>query len=303
MVFNPANATITPSFLHTSQSWETFYAAFDRCLKNPQITNLLLDLRKIEFFRPETVLLLMNAARLWHAQRGKAIQADFTDEVQAYLQRMDVFDACSNCIDPVRAVDERFARKYESANLMEMTPLSSDVRENAYNVVKANERAKRILQNAEVPEQRAAEVCGILSEIAQNVVHSADTGYAIIQKYFILSAQTHRVHIAVSDLGKGIQASLLERYKVQQLKCRTEADYILRALDRKFSSRPLNEGGLGLPHVRLRVDANQGVLIIRSGRSLVHIEGGKVIVQQNDLTSIPGVRVFLTVYGAPAEWF
>jgi len=301
MVFGSGKRHLVVDGLHQREGWEMFFTRFNRYLNDETVDQLTLDLRRVEFMMPEMVIVLVSAARLWRRQRGHQLRFDFKDDVQAYLMRMNIFDECQDCIMPLRHVSEKYDRTLNSGRLMEITRISSDEADNARNIAVATGRAHKILRNADVPSERASEIAKLLSEIGQNVIHSGDQGYAIIQRYFIASQHVFRVHIAVGDLGEGIQQTLSRRYSAQQLDCRRGSDYLVRALERRYSSRPSVQGGAGLAHIREVVTVSGGVLIIRSGSSCIWVSATETH-QSDDLAHVPGVQVFISAYGAPAEW-
>ena len=301
MVFDPHVRKLTPLSLRSPSSWEEFFAKFNACLHDSACQQLTIDFHKVEFVTPEIVIIVISAARLWHRSRGTPVTVNFSDDVQSYLVRMNVYIECAAWLVPMRRANETLDRSYNSARLMEVTAISSKEDENARGVVLATTRANQILQNADVPADRTREISKLLSEVGQNVVHSNDIGYVIIQRYRMKSQNTYCVRVGIGDLGYGIQKTLSARYSANELHCRSGSDYLVRALNRKLSSRQTEEGGAGLAHIQERVIESSGELIIRSGTSRIWVRDIG-ITQADGLPDIPGVQVFITAYGTVEDW-
>ena len=115
-----------------------------------------------------------------------------------------------------------------------------------------------------------------LHEVMDNVpVHSeATNGYVEVQLY----PQTKRMAVCVADRGIGIYRSL----RPSQHAPRSEIDAITLAL-RENVTRGVGQGN-GLWGLHRIVEANQGTLAIRSGRSLLYINSsGEVSTFSNEV--------------------
>ena len=301
MVFKNSAAKLKVEQLNHPLAWEDFYNRFNVQLKNAAAHSLLVDTTAIHFFRPEMVLTLVNAARLWRASRGIPIDVNFNHEAQAYLKRMDLFSACADYLQPMRDVEDRYDRSSASRKLMEVTEISSIRTENWPSVVIAMDRGQSILENAGVDAEIVDEVVEILSEVGQNITHSTDTGFAIIQSYENpAEIGGRRVYIAVSDLGIGIEASLCKRFNPVDVGCNSGSDFIIHALKKGVSSRTETRG-IGLSDVSRKVGRARGILFIRSCSSRVMYVNGELKEKDDDLVHIPGVQVYITVFG-DANW-
>jgi hypothetical protein len=140
-----------------------------------------------------------------------------------------------------------------------------------------------------VENDRIKATCDLLNVVVENITHSRDIGYVLMQLYQIIDG--YRVHIGIVDMGMGIPATLRIRYP----DIGSEAKYLLKALEMGVTSR-VGMGGLGLFNVERIVRGQQGGLTIRAGSSMLQIAGGRVHLR-DDLTFIPGTQVYINVWG------
>ena len=107
-----------------------------------------------------------------------------------------------------------------------------------------------------------------------------------------------RVHIVVGDIGRGIPATLGEKYP----QAGKPSDYLKLSLDSGISSRD-GASGLGLYQVQQLVKGGRGTLTIRSDTAMLQINRGNVY-QWDNLVHFPGTQVFVTIWGqhAHGEW-
>src|SRR5258708_19491678 len=79
---------------------------------------------------------------------------------------------------------ECWERSAASTNLLELQPIASAETDNARDVSRAVTRAQSILTTWLGGDTlRVGRLCTMLSELASNIVHSDDQGFAIIQRY------------------------------------------------------------------------------------------------------------------------
>lgn len=272
---------------------------------NPQ--PLVVDLGSVSFVPVDGLVVLACTARLWHRWTGqKLILHKIDPKVHRYFERMDLFARCQEWLEQEDqlSVLELFDRKPHSERLLELTPIASDENQNAADVTTAVDRVSHILSNLVYQNTRSVgQLCTMLSEIAQNVVHSRDTGYAIVQRYQTNTStgfgNAHRVVITVADLGLGIEGALKGSKAFQAQAVRDQlmcgSDFILKALELGVTSRQ-TPGGMGLHQVRTIVNEWEGTLSIRSSRSLITITGAS-ITRRDDLVNIPGTHVTISVRG------
>jgi hypothetical protein len=295
--------TVRLAGLDSSSGIEQFYeqavAALAKCDWSDR---LILDLSRVVFVRPHGLIALVTIARLWHAKTGCRVElVDIRPDVHAYLERMDLFARCGPWLEVCEplADDARFDRSPASPNLLEVLPIASDEEVNASDVAEALERVGLIVDTwFDADASAVGRLLTMLSEIATNVVHSRDRGFATIQRY--RRGPSHRsslVAFAVGDLGIGIEASLRRRPgRPLDPGLHTGSDYIHHALRLGVTSRG-SIGGMGLYQVQKLVEEWNGVLIIRSRRSVVRA-GADGIRTYDGLTDIPGTQVAVFVQGS-----
>jgi hypothetical protein len=290
-----------------SLQYEALYTMVASLRDSHEAQPLVLDLSRVSFVYVDGLLALTCIARLWHRWTGCLVRLQHLDpKVHRYLERMDLFSQCRDWLEQDHPLDEgdRFNRKPYSERLMEVTPIPSDELLNAEAVQEALRRMRTILDNSTNRDPNAViRLCTMLSEITQNVVHSEDHGFAIVQRYRSSGQsllQSYRVMISVVDAGIGIEGSL--RRSAVPLRLDNGAplvsgsDYILKALEVGVTSR-VTGGGLGLHQVRGLVQEWLGTLVIRSGRSRVHFNGD-MLTRTDDLAEFPGTQVTIEVRGA-----
>jgi hypothetical protein len=293
--------------LNHRDDYEDLYAQITAMRRRSTDKPLVVDLTPIQFVPVDGLVALACSARLWHRWTGeKLVLRQIQPQVHRYLERMDLFSRCGAWIDQDNQLHnlELFERKPDSERLLELTRIVSDEEQNANDVRAAVERIRHILTNLVLRDALSVgQLCTMFSEIAQNVVHSLDLGFAIVQRYrgntnpsFGLG---YRVIINVSDLGIGIEGSLggsdscLMRAVRSQLT--SGSDYILKALELGVTSRR-TAGGMGLHQVHNIVNEWEGTLSIRSSRSLVQI-AQNTISCRDDLVEVPGTQVTISVRG------
>lgn len=293
----PRPAQIDAGNLRHVPSVEKFFEKLHGLLQQPVMfpLPLIIELRRTSFIFPEGTLAIICAARLWHRHTGgQRTILQMSEEVHGYLDRIDLFSTCQDYFEPLARPAEPFART-SSRNLLEVIEFSNDVQSNAEQVPSAIDRAFRILYR-DFDLERTRAINSLFSEIAQNIPHSGDTGFAVVQRY----PQSNTVHIGIADLGVGFQENL----KHHEL-CATYtrgSEFIIHTLREGGLTSRDGAGGMGLYTVNKIVRNGEGVLTIRSGRSIVQMNQNDEPHAFDDLPYIPGVQVFLSVYGAPDEW-
>lgn len=265
---------------------------------------LTLDLSNTHFLPTSSILSLVTAARLWRRQTGQPVIVKSLDpHVHAYLERINFFDTCREFLQCGAAPEVQFNRSTDSQRLLELTIISSDEETNSRNVRDLLRRAKLILQNWLNDNTLIGAVLTMMAEIGQNVVHSEDCGYTSIQRY----KQSHtlefemasEIHIAVADLGIGIEESLARRHPDLRRRFRRGSEYILHAFTQGVSGKA-DLRGIGLSLVASIVQQRYGDLTVRSNRSLVRINSAGTDTR-DDLAPIPGVQVSIVIRGTAAN--
>lgn len=237
---------IRPISLDTPYQVEAFYEDLYGAITYGY-KRLVVDLAQVSFVRPDGVVALVTAARLWHKRTGhRIVLTNIQRQVHCYLERIDLFSSCAAWLVQDRELSpiERWDRNPQSFSLLELLPIAGDEEQNAKDVGNALGRAKHILSRWFHDHDHAiGRVMTLISEISSNVTHSLDQGFAVIQRYGnrTNTGQGSSVTIAVADLGIGIQASLNSKTHDSELhNTRTRltgSGFILRALDLGVTSR------------------------------------------------------------------
>lgn len=129
-----------------------------------------------------------------------------------------------------------------------------------------------------------------LDEIAENVVQHAGAptgGFAVAQRWL----KNHRLEIAVADLGMGILSSLRQNPRLGHIDSDVHA--IRLALQPHVSATPQRNSGIGLFITRLLLEANGGLLFVRSGHGLAEA-GARASEATLDL-ALPGTLIAIRV--------
>jgi len=268
---------------------ERFYADFNRLLSNPRIEEAKFDLSPITFMTPETVLALVCTARCWYESRQTLVKLVSVDErVHQYLQRINLFAECASYLTIDQDEPTEPWSRSTSANLLEITTISSDLETNAQSVYAVFQKASSLLLGR-VDNLRMKAACDLLTVVVENITHSQDMGHVLMQSYQV--ADGYRVHIGIADLGLGIPATLKPRYP----DIGSDSAYLLKALEMGVTSRK-GMGGLGLFNMNRIVQGQHGSLTIRADRSMLQLLGNRVYLR-DDLTPMPGTQVYITVWG------
>jgi hypothetical protein len=267
---------------------EHFYVEFSAVLQDQRIQAIELDLTSVTFLTPEAVLALLCVGRLWHNSRSCAIVLTSIDpQVYQYLVRVDLFKKCGAYFITRQGVVESWSRA-GSFNLLEITSISSEPEANSQAVYAVYQKASNLLLGR-VENRRMQAACDLLNVVTENVTHSQDTGYVLMQSYSTGSG--YRIHVGIADLGLGIPTTLRARYP----DLGKGSAYLLKSLEMGVTSRA-GSGGLGLFNVDRMVRGQQGSLTIRSGDSMLQVYGNSVYLYDH-LTRIPGTQVYITVWG------
>ncbi|MDP9469085.1 MAG: hypothetical protein M3Q71_00240 [Chloroflexota bacterium] len=270
-----------------------------------QTEPLTLDLSQVSFVPADMLLRLVTVARLWHRWTGhRTALVGMRSDVHQYLERMNLFSTCGEWVEQEHPLDPlgRYGRSRASRTLLEIVPLSADKWQNRRDVTDAVLRAERILTTWFSSNGHGFHhLLTILSEIASNVTHSLDQGFAVIQRYRDprRSPAGSRVTIAVADLGIGIETSLRRKRARIGLDgpgaLQSGSGAILQAFQLGVTGRD-TIGGLGLARVQSIIEEWRGSLTIRTHQSAVRFEGDAVY-PQDGLAEVSGTQVTITVRG------
>jgi hypothetical protein len=282
--------------------FEELYKTIHWFKENRKINELIVDLNDCGFLPAQGLLALITAARLWHSWTDSPVRLkNLQEPVHQYMERADLFTACGQWVKTTQPLNEHFERIPDSRTIMELTHLTSNELTNAHQVVRVRQRAQQIL-SAWLPNDmdRVDRLVTILAEIAENIIHSNDIGFALIQRYrdTTFDDGQYRIQIGISDLGIGIRQALLTSPVAIRAEdgsnLETDSDFIKRALDIGVTSR-VGGGGLGLNTVRAIVAHWNEHFMIRSGTSLVRFDplGGGT---DDNLAYVPGTQIVVQVH-------
>ena len=243
---------------------------------------LTYDMGQVGFLYPYGVMLLLSTAR--HVARATGSRVELTNlqpQIGAYLERVDLFTQGEQWLYVSEDLQERFFRNDQSYNLVEICRLQTP-RQQAQFLNRTRSVMETWLHN---DEQEIDRIFSVLSEICSNArEHSQDEGQAMVQHY---RWHTHaEVHIAVTDLGIGINGSLSRQYGAI---APSAERFILLALAGR-SARGEQEGGAGLQMVKAHIAQQGGELAIRSDTGFVMVkDDGEPFACQ--LPALPGTQV------------
>jgi len=267
---------------------ERLYSEFVTVLSDQRIKAIELDLSLVTFLTPEAVLALLCIGRLWFNSRGSAVSLTSIDsQAHQYLDRVNLFKRCGTYFETKQEIVEPWGRS-NSANLLEITSVSSEPEANSQAVYGVYRKASSLLLGR-VENRRMQAACDLLNVVSENITHSQDSGYVLMQSYS--TGNGYRIHIGIADLGLGIPTTLRARYP----NLGKGSAYLLKSLEMGVTSRD-GLGGLGLYNVNRIVRGQQGSLTIRAGDSMLQIYGNKVYLYDH-LTYIPGTPVYMTIWG------
>jgi hypothetical protein len=273
------------------QDVENFYAEFADLLTNSSIRNIRYDLTRVEFIQPEFLLALIATAKIWYQKKGKPVEWKCDLSLLTYLGQIGIFQILRRSI---RVDDFMPGSLLQSTgySLMEVQHIASEPQQNSIDVSQISEICLDLFLGR-VRSKQLPQLMTLLSEITQNIIHSQSSGYAYAQSF-----DNERVHLGVIDTGIGIPASLASEYP----HLTKPSDYLRKSLELGVTSG-IQTNGLGLYRVQQIVEANGGVLVIRSNSAMLRLNT-RGVEQWDALTYIPGTQVFATVWGLhnPTNW-
>lgn len=286
-----------------SEEAEALYRQLHDVFGKGHRQSLRMNMSDVEFVRPSGVMSLITAARTWHHWTDhKVILAGMQQQVHAYLERINLFSACSDFIikDSELPADQQFSRSQESRSVLEIMLISGQPDQNARDVPRAIKRVAQILRTLYGDSHSNIPVlCSLVSELASNIIHSQDYGHIMVQSYRDHAVLGGRVAIAIGDAGIGVERSLRSRPSLMRSvgrRVQKGSDFIQLSLEEGISS--LNTvRGMGLSFVRKTVQDWKGVLTIRSVASRVVIPHMQPIAIEDNLPTIPGAQVTITALG------
>lgn len=250
-------------------------------LQVPPTAKVVIDMRDLGFLCPNDCMLLLLVTRHIYLRTGRRVElTNLRAEHHRYLDRIDFFATGDDWVHTKQPLSDPWSRNPDSLYVMGLEPVvtAADVQN------KAVRKVRSIVETWLGKSRNTDDVVTVVAELCNNArEHSGEEGYVMVQKY--ARPGSLDIHVAVGDLGKGIRASLEERYRKPKA---SDSKFIELALS-GLSSRGKGKGGDGLQTVDACTRAEGSSLLIRSGAALVRRSAGQVEVR-DDLPSLPGTR-------------
>lgn len=249
-------------------------------LEEPAV--ILVDLEGLVSLSPAAVALLAACLRrtadLGLPLEGSLISAPLSPAVRNYLLRMNVIQV---------SVGEELEIPIRRRKTEGFRPCQHFTGDHDYAAV-ARSLTEALAERCVTDQLARASIRICLDEIAENVVHHADTqigGFAAAQGW----PRNHEFEIAIVDLGIGVRASLTKNPDYADIS--SDAEAITRALQPRVSSTPQRNAGIGLFITKLLLEANGGILLVRSGTGLVRAGAREEATSEE--VQLPGTLVAL----------
>lgn len=289
---------LKPADLQNHENIESLYSSLGQIRKRSDI--LTLDLSETTWVFPHSILSIVTAARLWHRWTNSYVSlANMESKIHGYLERMNLFSECGSCLREQKSPKQYYDRSTSSQRLLEIISIPSNEQSNIVVLRSMLRRAKSILATWITDVELVGSVLTMVSEIGQNIVHSQDVGYIIIQRYKQPYSNdvefASEIHLAIGDIGIGIEESLIQRDATLKRHFSNGSDFIQHSLIQGVSGQSSNRG-IGLHRVCELVNRWQGSIMIRSQSSQIRITGSEIEIWDG-LIEVPGVQVFIVVRG------
>lgn len=272
------------------QGLSCFEPLFEQLSRAPRgLDRVAINMESVDFVTPAGALALamVVSEALQFANSVELIRLQ--GQVPQYLERMDLLKVADDGRLVMAMDSEPFYRSEESANLVEiqLIPPVYDANHGAA-CKRAISRLGKVLEGVITGRDAEGELLTMLSELVNNIRHSRERGYVVVQKYRRRTG-VDEVVIAVGDLGDGIRTRLSQMHQIDRLP--EDSDYIRRAL-RIY--RDHAHCGKGLARVEDLVRQWDGTLVVRSGCARVTIASG-ASQAEDGLLLIPGTQVEIVV--------
>lgn len=275
-----------PAQLRGFRDIEDLYETFNTHLSEKN-NIAIIDIRHIDFLPLEALMSLLCMSKIWFISTGSKVRWNVHENVALYLERADVLDVFSQFIELADVPDSQWNRGL-SVNLMEIRSVAKTEQKNSLDVSNLIGSVSSLLLGRASTKQIGG-TNTIVSEVAQNVIHSQSGGYALVQSY--QPQGKSRVHIGIIDTGIGIANSLSTKYP----DITNQSEYIKLSMESGVTSKSSSDG-LGLYHVNTIIRNNRGALSIRSGSAMLQYYRGQLF-QWDDLANIQGTQVYITLWG------
>lgn len=241
----------------------------------PKGTEIILDFGKVDFLRPEAVILLIIACRMVYDKVGTPISWRNLPEGGAkYLSRIGIDQIDFIHVDKKFFELLQFKTKQDEivTNLIPLKVIKNDSELVSVMEILHDKLGEWFPQR---PTNFANDACTIVSEIVGNSLeHSTlkEAGdnplcYFTVQRYWQQGKRDRpkeaRTIIAVGDVGMGITGSLNTTHSIHK-----DLSAIKKAFYEGISSRK-DLGGLGFMSVTSLLKENRGRITIRSGTGAI----------------------------------
>jgi len=266
---------------------------------------LELDCCQIQFVDASCVLALLTVSRLWFRWTGQVTRLlGLQDNVHEHICRLNIFELTGETLMDHEPLGYEVPNHFAHVNDRRIVPqfIPSHAKSNRLvmeDVLDAVEESIGVWFN---DARLLRDVSMMLSELGENIIHSNDYGYLLLQRYRSRGFPGGtRLVIAISDLGIGIRQSLARTNFIKgDMK---DSDCIELALQHRVTGTGESRG-IGLEEVRRLAlqSAKYTELRIRSGTGALNIQQNQI--QKEDLlTAIPGVQITLILEGDPRHNF
>ncbi|HOO70399.1 MAG TPA: ATP-binding protein [Spirochaetota bacterium] len=258
-----------------------------------------LDLSKITFIEPYSMLSFLLQGRMYLRKKGKKlILVNIPLNINQYLARMDFFKTGVFETREILSDKMQFKRSSFSKSILEIVEIPNKERESVKVITKVIElfrkRSSFILKHW-MTENLIDYFVTVISELCQNIFeHSFDSGFLSMQTYSLGTEKI--VRLVISDSGIGIIQSFKDNKKVIY---DLAADLLKMALTTPISSK--RDFGYGLCQVNTIVERLKGMLFIRSENAslsaLYNNKGrsGSYLFLKNDLSYLNGTQISISL--------
>lgn len=249
----------------------------------------VLDLGEIEFMTPAGLTAVVQSARFLKGRGwSPSVRFPSDDRVSGYLVRMGLRRGLRGIGRCVAAPPAR--RHYAaSTSLVELTTIRDTGDVDAL-LEGLSDRVAGILETElGYSATDVGNFCNVISELSRNIIdHSEDIGFVAAQRYSRSSDHQKYALISVGDAGRGLRATLGQRYPVSRW---TDEQVLVNALLPEYSRHPGR--GLGLSFVQKICQDYQGSLHLRSGACRLYLRGRKAF--RVDSGWFPGTQIAISL--------
>lgn len=263
---------------------------------------LLFDARRVQWVHPTGTVALLAAGTVARDRSGVASKLALPEgpkgqQVVSYLGSSGFFRAASEVFDSPFPRTPRHVHR-SADTLLEVTPIATN--SDVHKVVdKVQKKAAVVLDRLRYPTSALVSFSVILSEACQNILeHAEGLGWVAAQSYKRMPGLPRAaVVVAVSDVGRGFQASLAERH-ASRFADRWGDVTALEAAFHMGMTRFADRGrGQGIKQIRRLVGGWDGLLSVRSGTARIADAPSweSTPPMEEGLTRFPGAQVNIVI--------